>query len=212
MLDRVNEKRPNVRELSALLPWLAAELDWGGLAEQRVAVPHVDALCTVSDIGNAVPTMTPGMFRCARLASSSRWTSFRSRVDFAEVEPPSSPGAARSCHARLGRDVMHLRGACEQRPRGRPRRSRAAASTRVGAPTEDSSRRRAARVLLFACPGHRLATSDGALPSRRRSMGDNSPKSKQRDKKQKDTAKANVQTKKASAAAAKVVTTTTKKK
>jgi hypothetical protein len=43
-------------------------------------------------------------------------------------------------------------------------------------------------------------------------MGDNSPKSKQRDKKQKDTAKANVQTKKASAAAAKVVTTTTKKK
>jgi hypothetical protein len=42
-------------------------------------------------------------------------------------------------------------------------------------------------------------------------MGDNSPKSKQRDKKQKDTAKANVQTKKASAAAAKVVATTKKK-
>jgi hypothetical protein len=42
-------------------------------------------------------------------------------------------------------------------------------------------------------------------------MGDNSPKSKQRDQKQKDSAKAKVQTKKDTAAAAKVVSATKKK-
>jgi hypothetical protein len=61
----------------------------------------------------------------------------------------------------------------------------------------------AALRLPFLGLARRLIISDGELPSRRHVMGDKSPKSKQRDSKQKDAAKTKVKTKKDADSAAK---------